>query len=204
MLEAGGSAGPTEMVRTPLVDLPLGATEDRVCGTIDFERALTEGEREMWRRDISEAGRNRKSSGADASSSILLFAASPQASRLSSLASSPRPTAASFTWTRSTCSTTTWWTCCWTRPRRAGTRSSARASPSATPRASSSSAAATPRRGSSGRSCWTGGPTSRVGLTFLSLILAEACCPQVRAACVHQDRPRPLDARQDRRGAAGL
>lgn len=26
-----------------MVDLPLGATEDRVCGTIDLERALTEG-----------------------------------------------------------------------------------------------------------------------------------------------------------------
>jgi magnesium chelatase subunit I len=27
----------------PQVDLPLGATEDRVCGTIDIEKALTEG-----------------------------------------------------------------------------------------------------------------------------------------------------------------
>ncbi|MGH9966932.1 MAG: magnesium chelatase ATPase subunit I [Pyrinomonadaceae bacterium] len=27
----------------PLVDLPLGATEDRVCGTIDIERALKDG-----------------------------------------------------------------------------------------------------------------------------------------------------------------
>lgn len=27
----------------PVVDLPLGATEDRVCGTINIERALTEG-----------------------------------------------------------------------------------------------------------------------------------------------------------------
>ena len=26
-----------------MVDLPLGATEDRVCGTIDIEKALTEG-----------------------------------------------------------------------------------------------------------------------------------------------------------------
>ena len=33
----------TRLMRTPLVDLPLGATEDRVCGTIDFERALIEG-----------------------------------------------------------------------------------------------------------------------------------------------------------------
>ncbi len=27
----------------PMVDLPLGATEDRVCGTIDIEKALSEG-----------------------------------------------------------------------------------------------------------------------------------------------------------------
>jgi magnesium chelatase subunit I len=27
----------------PVIDLPLGATEDRVCGTLDIERALTEG-----------------------------------------------------------------------------------------------------------------------------------------------------------------
>jgi magnesium chelatase subunit I len=26
-----------------MIDLPLGATEDRVCGTIDIEKALTEG-----------------------------------------------------------------------------------------------------------------------------------------------------------------
>ena len=30
-------------IKTPMVDLPLGATEDRVCGTIDIEKALTEG-----------------------------------------------------------------------------------------------------------------------------------------------------------------
>ena len=29
--------------KTTMVDLPLGATEDRVCGTIDIEKALTEG-----------------------------------------------------------------------------------------------------------------------------------------------------------------
>lgn len=32
----------TEMRRTPFVELPLGATEDRVTGTIDIERALKE------------------------------------------------------------------------------------------------------------------------------------------------------------------
>jgi len=34
---------PTELIKIPMVDLPLGATEDRVCGTIDIEKALTEG-----------------------------------------------------------------------------------------------------------------------------------------------------------------
>ena len=32
-----------EFKKVPMVDLPLGATEDRVCGTIDIEKALTEG-----------------------------------------------------------------------------------------------------------------------------------------------------------------
>src|SRR6476469_3397644 len=31
------------LIKIPMVDLPLGATEDRVCGTIDIEKALTEG-----------------------------------------------------------------------------------------------------------------------------------------------------------------
>nr|YP_009019716.1 magnesium chelatase subunit [Gracilaria salicornia]AHH24684.1 magnesium chelatase subunit [Gracilaria salicornia]UAD87542.1 Mg chelatase subunit e [Gracilaria salicornia] len=33
----------TRFIDVPMVDLPLGATEDRVCGTIDIEKALTEG-----------------------------------------------------------------------------------------------------------------------------------------------------------------
>ncbi len=33
----------TRMARVPTVDLPLGATEDRVVGALDLERALTEG-----------------------------------------------------------------------------------------------------------------------------------------------------------------
>ncbi|HEY0408601.1 MAG TPA: magnesium chelatase ATPase subunit I, partial [Pyrinomonadaceae bacterium] len=32
-----------ERARVPVVDLPLGATEDRVCGTLDFERAINSG-----------------------------------------------------------------------------------------------------------------------------------------------------------------
>jgi len=33
----------TTFINVPMIDLPLGATEDRVCGTIDIEKALTEG-----------------------------------------------------------------------------------------------------------------------------------------------------------------
>jgi magnesium chelatase subunit I len=34
---------PVTRKKVPMVDLPLGATEDRVCGTIDIEKALSEG-----------------------------------------------------------------------------------------------------------------------------------------------------------------
>jgi magnesium chelatase subunit I len=34
---------PVISTKISMVDLPLGATEDRVCGTIDIEKALTEG-----------------------------------------------------------------------------------------------------------------------------------------------------------------
>jgi magnesium chelatase subunit I len=33
----------TKLINVPMIDLPLGATEDRVCGTIDIEKALNEG-----------------------------------------------------------------------------------------------------------------------------------------------------------------
>jgi len=33
----------TSFMKVPMVDLPLGATEDRLCGTIDIEKALSEG-----------------------------------------------------------------------------------------------------------------------------------------------------------------
>jgi magnesium chelatase subunit I len=50
-MESAGKGAPvikaenvkTEMIPVPVVDLPLGATEDRVCGTIDIEKALTSG-----------------------------------------------------------------------------------------------------------------------------------------------------------------
>ena len=34
---------PIVQIQTPMVDLPLGATEDRVCGTINIEKAISEG-----------------------------------------------------------------------------------------------------------------------------------------------------------------
>eukprot|EP00967_Tisochrysis_lutea_P158616 scaffold324816_cov631-Tisochrysis_lutea.AAC.1 len=38
-----GEQVPIAYKKVPMIDLPLGATEDRVCGTIDIEKALTEG-----------------------------------------------------------------------------------------------------------------------------------------------------------------
>jgi len=43
LLQTDSDAIETELIKIPMVDLPLGATEDRVCGTIDIEKALTEG-----------------------------------------------------------------------------------------------------------------------------------------------------------------
>lgn len=40
-----GRRTPTHTVAVPVVDLPLGATEDRVVGAIDLERALSSGEK---------------------------------------------------------------------------------------------------------------------------------------------------------------
>ncbi|HEY9659861.1 MAG TPA: magnesium chelatase ATPase subunit I [Allocoleopsis sp.] len=40
---AAGETPTTDHKKVPMVDLPLGATEDRVCGTIDIEKALSEG-----------------------------------------------------------------------------------------------------------------------------------------------------------------
>jgi len=40
-----------------IVDLPLGATEDRVCGTIDIEKALTEGKKAFEPGLLAKANR---------------------------------------------------------------------------------------------------------------------------------------------------
>jgi magnesium chelatase subunit I len=42
---ASGAAMRTRRVPVPVVDLPLGATEDRVVGALDLERALVRGEK---------------------------------------------------------------------------------------------------------------------------------------------------------------
>nr|YP_009546025.1 Mg-protoporyphyrin IX chelatase [Glaucocystis incrassata]ASQ40086.1 Mg-protoporyphyrin IX chelatase [Glaucocystis incrassata] len=42
-LKENGAEIPVMNKKVPMVDLPLGATEDRVCGTIDIEKALMEG-----------------------------------------------------------------------------------------------------------------------------------------------------------------
>ncbi len=41
--DAGDASLPSEKIGVPVVDLPLGSTEDRVCGTIDLEAALARG-----------------------------------------------------------------------------------------------------------------------------------------------------------------
>ncbi|MEL6602706.1 MAG: magnesium chelatase ATPase subunit I [Cyanobacteria bacterium J06614_10] len=41
--ERNGQDIPAAAKKVPMIDLPLGATEDRVCGTIDIEKALAEG-----------------------------------------------------------------------------------------------------------------------------------------------------------------
>ena len=47
----------TEEVTVPVVDLPLGATEDRVCGTIDIEKALTSGVKSFEPGLLAQANR---------------------------------------------------------------------------------------------------------------------------------------------------
>ena len=47
----------TELIKVPMIDLPLGATEDRVCGTIDIEKALTEGVKSFEAGLLAKANR---------------------------------------------------------------------------------------------------------------------------------------------------
>ncbi|MEO0406954.1 MAG: magnesium chelatase ATPase subunit I [Cyanobacteria bacterium P01_A01_bin.135] len=52
-----GKSVQTSAKKVPMVDLPLGATEDRVCGTIDIEKALTEGVRAFEPGLLAQANR---------------------------------------------------------------------------------------------------------------------------------------------------
>jgi magnesium chelatase subunit I len=54
---AGLTARVVEQVPTPVVDLPLGATEDRVTGALDIEKALTKGEKAFQPGLLARANR---------------------------------------------------------------------------------------------------------------------------------------------------
>lgn len=47
----------TEFIKIPMIDLPLGATEDRVCGTIDIEKALNKGVKDFEPGLLAKANR---------------------------------------------------------------------------------------------------------------------------------------------------
>jgi magnesium chelatase subunit I len=55
--EHEGAAITTANKKVPMVDLPLGATEDRVCGTIDIEKALGEGKKDFEPGLLAKANR---------------------------------------------------------------------------------------------------------------------------------------------------
>lgn len=52
-----GEELPVEMRRTSFIDLPVSATEDRVVGTLDIERAIKEGERHFEPGVLAAANR---------------------------------------------------------------------------------------------------------------------------------------------------
>jgi magnesium chelatase subunit I len=54
---AGGERLRAAKVPVPVVDLPLGATEDRVVGSLDLERALTSGEKRFEPGLLARANR---------------------------------------------------------------------------------------------------------------------------------------------------
>ena len=56
-LEAGEDPLPTEIRKTPFINLPVSATEDRVVGTLDIERAIQLGERHFEPGVLAAANR---------------------------------------------------------------------------------------------------------------------------------------------------
>ncbi len=61
---AGEDPMPTEIRETPFINLPVSATEDRVVGTLDIERAIQKGERHFepgcWRLPIAVCSTSTK------------------------------------------------------------------------------------------------------------------------------------------------
>jgi len=55
--EDGTDSNDIVKIPTPMVDLPLGATEDRVCGTIDLEKALSSGKKGLEPGLLAKANR---------------------------------------------------------------------------------------------------------------------------------------------------
>jgi magnesium chelatase subunit I len=55
--QAAGEEIELDYKKVPMVDLPLGATEDRVCGTIDIEKALTQGKKAFEPGLLAKANR---------------------------------------------------------------------------------------------------------------------------------------------------
>lgn len=53
----GGQTGVAQARPVPVVDLPLGATEDRIVGAMNIERAMTEGVREFEPGLLAKANR---------------------------------------------------------------------------------------------------------------------------------------------------
>ena len=56
-LPAGKSKWPTQTVPVPVIDLPLGATEDRVVGALNLEKALSQGIKEFAPGLLAQANR---------------------------------------------------------------------------------------------------------------------------------------------------
>jgi magnesium chelatase subunit I len=54
---AHGERPSAEYRKVPMIELPLGATEDRVCGTIDIEKALHEGTKSFEPGLLAKANR---------------------------------------------------------------------------------------------------------------------------------------------------
>jgi Mg-chelatase subunit ChlI len=54
---AQGESLPTKVQQVPFVELPVGATEDRVVGTLDIERAIQKGERRFEPGVLASANR---------------------------------------------------------------------------------------------------------------------------------------------------